>query len=374
MILIDWFAPGYKAGGPIQSCVNLAIYLKDDFDVYVLTTDTDHGVSIPYENIIPDKWQSFEDTGIQVYYARKSTFTKKKVKEQLMAIDPDFIYLNLIFSPLFSLYPLWMKTRNRLRGKVILCPRGTLYESALSVKRYKKIPVLRMLKALNIQRYITFHATNEREKRAIQHYFKHPTVIIADNLPNSRQLPFTTCEKKEGSLRCIFIARIVAIKNLLFLLRILAKVKSRVELTIVGPVEEHAYWKECEHAISSLPTNIKASYIGPKIHTLLPPLLQENHLFILPTAGENFGHAIFESFLAGRPVLISNQTPWLNLDKFHAGWDLSLDQPEAFRSVIEKVANFNQEEYDRYALGAWNHARDFINNPSQKEQYLKLIS
>jgi hypothetical protein len=27
--MVDWFAPGYKAGGPIQSCVNVAFALKD---------------------------------------------------------------------------------------------------------------------------------------------------------------------------------------------------------------------------------------------------------------------------------------------------------------------------------------------------------
>ena len=36
--------------------------------------------------------------------------------------------------------------------------------------------------------------------------------------------------------------------------------------------------------------------------------IKEQHLFVLPTFGENYGYAIFESLAIGRPVLISDQT------------------------------------------------------------------
>ena len=49
LVLVDWFAPGYKAGGPIQSCVNFVFAMKNIFDLSVLTTDTDHGDTVPYE-------------------------------------------------------------------------------------------------------------------------------------------------------------------------------------------------------------------------------------------------------------------------------------------------------------------------------------
>ena len=35
--------------------------------------------------------------------------------------------------------------------------------------------------------------------------------------------------------------------------------------------------------------------------------------FLLPTGGENFGHAIFEALSCGVPALISDRTPWRDL-------------------------------------------------------------
>lgn len=44
----------------------------------------------------------------------------------------------------------------------------------------------------------------------------------------------------------------------------------------------------------------------------------------MPTFNENYGHAIVESFVAGLPVVISDRTPWRNLEKINAGWDIPL--------------------------------------------------
>ena len=56
MILVDWYSPGYKAGGPIQSCVNIVNALYKYYDIYVLTSDTDHGETQPYAGIESNKW------------------------------------------------------------------------------------------------------------------------------------------------------------------------------------------------------------------------------------------------------------------------------------------------------------------------------
>jgi len=56
LILIEWFAPGYKAGGPIQSCVNICRALHTQYDIFVLTSDTDHGETAPYPGKISNQW------------------------------------------------------------------------------------------------------------------------------------------------------------------------------------------------------------------------------------------------------------------------------------------------------------------------------
>jgi glycosyltransferase involved in cell wall biosynthesis len=226
---------------------------------------------------------------------------------------------------------------------------------------------------LGLHKRITFHATNEREKAAILDFFPGSRVIIADNLPKSDQPPFITVRKESGFLKCIFIARIVPIKNLLFLLQALGKVQATIELSIIGPVEDGGYWDECSAAIDALPANIKAYYSGPRRNDELIPILQQHHLFILPTTGENFGHSIFEALVAGRPVLISDQTPWLGLSERKVGWDLPLDNLAGFTAAIENMARWDQPVFDEWAASAWKYAHDFIGNPELQKRYKELF-
>src|ERR1700722_2198140 len=259
LVLVDWFAPGYKAGGPIQSCVNFAFAMKKEFSIYVLTTDTDHGETTPYPDITSGQWTNSLHPDIRVFYLQKKGLSPTRVREQIRAIQPDFVYLNHLFSPLFVVYPLWLKYTGWLRGQVVVCPRGALYDSALAVKTWKKTPFLRLFRWMGLHRRGLFHATNEREKAAILHYFPGSRILIADNLPNMNQPVFVSCPKRGGAVRLIFVARLVAIKNLLFILRALEKVRATVELTVVGPVEDKGYWEECRAQIARLAANISVN-------------------------------------------------------------------------------------------------------------------
>jgi glycosyltransferase involved in cell wall biosynthesis len=70
---------------------------------------------------------------------------------------------------------------------------------------------------------------------------------------------------------------------------------------------------------------------------------------------ENFGHAIVEALLAGLPVLISDRTPWRQLEQRCAGWDISLDDTEGFVRVIERCCEMDCDAFQRYRDGAKNY-------------------
>lgn len=347
--------------------------MKNEFDVSVLTTDTDHGETVPYAGIPTGRWLSNLHPDFKVNYLRKAGLNSQTLKKELLSTEADFVYLNQMFSPLFVVYPLWLKYRGLLKSKIVLCPRGALYDSALSVKPWKKTPFLKLFRALGLHKKIVFHATNQREKEAIRRFFPGSEIVIADNLPNSNQPDFFAVLKQKGKLKLIFVARIVPIKNLLFALEALRSVRATIELTVVGPVEDKHYWEACRQAIEQLPGNILVDYRGPTRNEDLMPILQEHHLFILPTTGENFGHSIFEALLAGRPVLISDQTPWLKLSERQMGWDLPLNDPAGFTRAIEEAANWDQLRFDQSATAAWRFASEFIHNPDLQRQYHNLF-
>lgn len=374
LIMIDWFAPGYRAGGPIQSCVNVALALKEDFSIYVLTTDTDLGESEPYSGIVPNVWTRTIDPAVNVFYIRKREIGYRQIKSVIEDIKPDFLYLNSMYSLFFVQMPIWMKITGQIKSKIILCPRGALYDSALSVKRYKKLPFLRLWRMLGIDKTITFHATNERESMSIYQNFPNSEIVVAGNFPSMRQKDFMSCFKQKGVLNLLYISRIHPIKNLLLVISALEKVKSKVSLSIIGPTEELEYWENCKRALAKLPDNITWTFEGPIESSKLPEFLLANHLYILPTKGENFGHTIFEAFVAGRPVLISDQTPWLGLQKEGVGWDLPLSNEEAFSASIDFAAGWSQDEFDAYARASWSYAAKYVREIGLKQQYFELFS
>ena len=56
LIFIDWFLPGFKAGGPIKSVSNIVNSLHQDFNFFIITSDRDIDDNKPYETEPLDKW------------------------------------------------------------------------------------------------------------------------------------------------------------------------------------------------------------------------------------------------------------------------------------------------------------------------------
>ena len=373
LLFADWYEPGYKAGGPIRSCVNFAGYMQSYFQIYVFTSDRDLGSIAPYENIDTNTWLAISPN-IRVYYCSPDQLTWANIKQQLTALQPDFVYLNSMFSTKFTLYPLLINRISGGKSKMVLAPKGMLRASAIQFKTTKKKIFLKSFRWLGFHKNISFHATDDTEVKDVQHYFGSGCrVALISNFPAA--LPETPgiLEKKEGELSMIYVGRVHPIKNLDFLLNLLGEVRAAVRLTIVGSLEDQDFWKTCQQTIRSLPENIKVTYAGEMPNHEIPALTARHHLFILPTKGENFGHAIFEALALGKPVLISDQTPWKKLEAVKAGWDLPLDRPDLFREAIRQAAAFGQAEYAAWCEATLNYVRNYIGQLNLKDEYLKLF-
>jgi glycosyltransferase involved in cell wall biosynthesis len=371
--MTDWYEPGFKAGGPIRSCVNFAQHMKNNYEVRVFTSDRDLGGKEAYPTVQTDKWLVLD--GVFIFYGSPQQLSWKAILNQIKTLRPDYIYLNSFFSRYFAVYPLLMKRIGSIKAPIILAPRGMLKKTALQFKPGKKKIFLWLFKAFRFPALIQFHATDTTEAEDITRYFGNAAAVtLISNFPGVQKIFVEPRVKEIGSLKMIFIGRIHPIKNLYFLLESLQKVTANIQLTIAGILEDQQYWQRCNELIESLPTNIAVSFLGDVQHSALENLLYEHHVFVLPTQGENFGHAIFEALSAGRPALISNETPWKNLAIRNAGWDLSLSDVTVFTNTIERAAAMTREELIVWCKGAWQLCYDFINNSSLKERYINLFN
>lgn len=377
LILTDWFAPAYKAGGPVQSCVNLATFLQDDYKIYVLTTDRDFGALSPFPDITSNTWLQWGKY-VRVKYLSPELCTYQNVKATLREVNPEFVYLNSMFSQVFTIYPLLLKWQNVTNAKLILAPRGMLQSGAIAFKKFKKKLFLLLLKTLKIQDEIHFHATDAQEKQDILHHLSPSpdNITVIGNIPSFKEEPCSPAIKNSKCLELIFISRIALKKNLLFLLELLDKVHSNINLNlvIIGPIEDQKYWIKCKEQLEVLSKKVKVVFKDALPHDQIFGHLCDAHFFILPTRGENFGHAIFEALAAGRPVIISDQTPWRYLQEQQVGWDIALTEPEKFVAAIERAAKMDQREYDEWSRSAYLYAKNYVEQSNLKEKYLALFS
>ncbi len=370
-VFIDWFLPGYKAGGPITSVANLIENLKDFFDFYVITSDRDIGDKNAYVNVPINQW--IKTDNYQIIYLSPEKQKKDFFKEIFTEKKFDIIYFNSLFSLRFTLLPLKI-VKKYTDKKIILAPRGMLGEGALSIKPTKKIIFLYIAKLLKLYNDVGWHATNEMEKNDIVRFFgKQQKIIIAENLINKPE--YTPKHKILKEIKIVFISRISPKKNLDFALRILKDIEARrkVSFDIIGPIEDVDYWRYCQSIINNFTGNIRVSYLPAVKHNEIFSTLERYNFLFLPTKHENFGHSIFEALSTGTPVIISNNTPWQNLQEKKVGWDIDLQDTEKFKEVINYVVNMSQQEYDDLSKNAFKFAQNFFENSNLIEKSKKLF-
>jgi glycosyltransferase involved in cell wall biosynthesis len=262
----------------------------------------------------------------------------------------DVLYLNSFFDPVFTLKLLLLRKAKLIPDRpVILAPRGEFSEGALRLKAWKKRPYVWLAKRLGLVRGVLWQASSAHEvediRRVLGHWAREIMTAVDLAPPVDAAEPQSPKRKEPGVLRVVFLSRISPKKNLDGALRILAGVRAEVEFDIYGPVEDERYWKECQSLMNGLPRNVVCRYLGPVERSGVHSAMAVHDLFLFPTHGENYGHVILEALLAGTPVLISDLTPWRNLESTGVGWDLPLDDSEAYARCIEECAEMDIAAY-----------------------------
>src|ERR1019366_6035225 len=327
LVCVGTYLPGYKGGGPIRSIENLVAALGNEIQFQIVTLDRDLGDEAPYRGIKENQWVR---VGLaDVMYLRPGWLGLLGTFGLLRSLDQNTVlYLNSYFSRCFSILPMYMYWLGLCRPRqVVLAPRGEFSPGALALEKRRKLVYIRLSQWLGLHNGIIGHASSEFEAADIrQCYSKLSCIDVAAVIATAQGIiaPASSVGqrrcKKAGELRVVFVSRISRKKKLSSALKMLDGVLGDVSFDIYGPAEDAVYWSECQKLISALPANVRVEYQGQIEHEKIGPVFAEHDLFLFPTLGENFGHVICEALLAGCPVLISDQTPWRDLEKRGAGW------------------------------------------------------
>ena len=369
LVFAGYYPPAFLAGGPTRSIPRIVDALHDEFDFRVVTRDRDLGSSVPLPGVVSDRW--IEAGGARCMYVSTRARLAGGLIGVLRRTRHDVLYLNSLFSLPFSLIPLLLRRFGLVaRGGLVMAPRGELDPSALALKAAPKRLYLRLARSLGLLGDAVWHAATEHEASAIRRVFgRSADVLVArDMSPRPGPAPSHPV-KQPGSLDLVFLSRISPIKNLDFAIAALEGVHGRVRFSIYGPIEDPEYWAACSRRAERLPANVTTEYMGVVAPSEVGAVLARHHVFFLPTRAESFGHAISESLLAGCPVLISDQTPWHDLEARHAGWDLPLVEPERFTAVIDRCVAMSAKELEAWSAGAYELGREIAQDPTLDAAY-----
>lgn len=374
LCFIDWYLPGYRAGGPVTSLANLCQHLHTHFHFRIVTRNTDYLSQQPYRQIPANEWVTGEYA--EVMYLSDDQVRPATIRRLIRQTPADVIYINGIYSLYFSYLPL-LFARRQQRPHVV-APRGMLSAQAFTHKAWQKKMFLTVHRILGLYRQALFHATLEQETRDIQQRIGVSVARqhLAPNLPrkiNTQQPPLRS--KNPGTLKLVSLARIAPEKNTLYAIQRLRRMPyGAIQYDLYGDIYNDTYWNQCLAAIDQLPGHIVVQHKGSLPPHDIPAMLHQYHWLWLPTTGENFGHAILESLLEGLPVLISDRTPWKQLAAKYAGYEIPLAQPERFEQQLRTCLAMNQATYAQWSAGAFHLGQSFAAQPELVEKSMALFA
>ncbi len=381
LVLIGSYLPGFKVGGPIRSIAALVDTLKDEYDFKIICGDRDLGDKEPFENEPVGRWYPYGSA--QVLRIPRGARGAWMLIRALRVDSFDILYISGILSRTYSMLPLLCRRINLLpKRPVVLAPRGELSIGALGLKPRRKRLYLVLAKWVGLFDGILWQASSEWEKRDITakfgsatvreaaaivkrapyasraNYQINPVMVAPDLLLRIADLPtqHDVLSKTPGQLRVVTMGRVCPMKNIDFAISIVKQLHGLVTYDIYGPLEDSDYVARCKRQCANLPDGITVRFWGAISHDSVPAILSKYHVFLLPTLGENFGHAITEAMQAGCVPLISDRTPWQHLKDAQAGWSLSLSTPEAFTDTLRTALTWSSEEFLRLSRNATRYA------------------
>lgn len=374
LIFIDYFLPGFKGGGPLKTIYNLSRFAYPEIKSSIITSDCDLNDKVPYSkqqiSSISNKLPS------KIYYLNPNNVIFFKIYKLLQVNKTKIIFLNSIFSVKFTL-PILILQKLQLieRRNIILAVRGELDQNALKIKKWLKKIYLVFIKRFSLLNGIVLLATSDKELYEIKGKFpEHHRIEILEDIPNYSNIELTKKKFHANHLDLIFISRIVPIKNLDLVLKYLKNVKYNVKLSIYGPIENQSYWQKCLELKRKLASNIVVKYFGEIRPEDVPRIFQKHNYLILLSQSENFAHVIYEALQSGTPVVISENTPWIELNNKSFGWVCNYNNQIQFLDILNELNEINEIKYDKISLEAYSYAKNRIDVKVIINKYIEFFS
>lgn len=329
-IFNEYYYPAYKAGGPIKSLKLLNERLRKKYSVKIFTSSYDL-----------DKIKTISPSDKKYHIKRFSTLFDLMsfilINFKFKELNTN-LYFNSFFNLRYTILPLIFFKFFVKKIKIILAPRGELFESEIKKKKIKKILYILFFK-LFLKKKIIFHATSLEEKNTIKQIFpNNKTELLPNLIDNNIKVKDFKISIFNKRIKFIYFSRISVKKNLLETIEILDNLKLLIDLDIYGPIDDFEYWNKVKHKlehIKNFNNKLRINYKG-SIKNNKYEILNKYNFFILLSDSENFGHVIFEAIQSKCIPIITKNSCWTQLHTLGCG--LFLNKNDKLASI--KIKKF----------------------------------
>ncbi|NEQ49792.1 MAG: glycosyltransferase [Leptolyngbya sp. SIO3F4] len=343
-------------GGPSQMVRGLSQSLaRQDAEVTVLTTDSngDEGqapLDVPLGEPV-------KTDGYHTIYFRCAPFRRYKFSLPLLqwlqrhGSEYDIAHIHALFSPVSSAAATVARWQQL---PYILRPLGTLDPADLAKKKQFKKLYAALLEGPNIKGATALHFTSEQEAKVSERFgaaTRDVVLPLGVNLPESnssddlvQRLVRQNYGIPEGVPIVLFMSRVDPKKGLDLLLPALTELRQSGKpfhfILSGGNPQDQAYVAAISQQIKDSVLKDCTTVTGFVSGELKAQILQVADVFVLPSYYENFGIAVAEAMMAGKPVVISDQVHiWQDIKDSQSGWVTPCEQTGLTQALIDALAN-----------------------------------
>ena len=347
LIFIGHYLPGTKSGGILRSVENMVSILGNKYKFKIITRDKDVNSNETYKNIKINKWNQVGNA--EVFYLNEDKSKFKNLIALINATSHDFLFINSFFDKLSIKIIFANKLKKLPSQHIIISPRGEFAWASFKLRLIRKLFYIILSRLIGLYSRLEWHVSSIHELKDLKKimHINDKKIRIAMDLPKIVTMQDYSHESKhlyDDRLKIIFLSRISEEKNLDIALEIISEIKRNIIFEIYGPIDSTIYWKKCKKIIDNLPKNIVVNYNGFVDPNDVLDIFSRYDLFLFPTGGENFGHVIAESISVGTKVVLSKNTPWLDLEKDNLGWNFELNEIDKFRDTIEQTSKLSLKD------------------------------
>ena len=348
------FYPATFYGGPISATWDLSKKLAENgHEIYVSTTNAngDKKLSVKCNHFLEKEHHVFVK-----YYNEQ--ITNKFSFSFLFGIwsdikKSDIVYIQYLFhySVLFSLlFSVFQKK------KIVVCPRGSFSVFTLSNKRpFIKLLWLNFLIKPIVDK-IVWQASSYLEERDILNKFPNADVEIINDGIDYDSFQNSIIVSRNELLNKFIGITFDDVSNIFFSMGRLHKIKGfdvlidafnlflekdkYAKLIIAGG--DDGVGEKLKNQIKKLNLSSSVFLIGAVNFEDKKLLLNNCDYFTLASEFESFGIVIAEALSCGKPVVVSNKTPWKDIQINNCGI-LADNEKNSFNDAFSKIIN---EKYD----------------------------